>query len=60
MHIRLRKPAGVSVVKAECDVFPSDTHAFDMLYPERPESRRAAERFCESFNYAKDHYFSGD
>ncbi len=36
-------------VEAECDVYPSDTHAFDMLYPERDESRLAAQSFTEHF-----------
>ena len=36
-------------VEASCDVYHSDTHAFDMLYPERPESKLAAKRFLEEF-----------
>jgi len=44
-------------VEAECDVYPSDTHAFDMLYPEREVSRRATEAFNEHFTYAREHYF---
>ena len=36
-------------VEAECDVYPSGTHAFDMLYPERRESRLAAESFLAHF-----------
>lgn len=30
-------------------VYPSDTHAFDMLYPERRESQLAAQRFTAQF-----------
>ena len=36
-------------VEAHCDVYHTDIHAFDMLYPELDVSRRAAEAFRESF-----------
>ena len=50
MNIKLTKPEGVAAgVEASCDVYHSDTHAFDMLYPEREESRLAAKRFLEEF-----------
>lgn len=49
------KAAGV---EASCDVYPSDTHAFDMLFPERPESKAAAESFLAHFAYAKEHFFA--
>lgn len=45
MNIKLTN-AGVP---AQCDVYSSDTHAFDMLYPKRNESKTAAKRFTEYF-----------
>ena len=36
-------------VEAECDTYSSDTHAFDMLYPDRNDSKLAAKRFMEHF-----------
>ena len=45
-YVENLKAAGV---EAACDVYPSDTHAFDMLYPERPESRLAAQNFAAQF-----------
>ncbi len=45
-------------VEAQCDVYPSDTHAFDMLYPEREVSRRAAEAFNERFAGAMERCFT--
>lgn len=45
-------------IEAECDVFHSNTHAFDMLYPERDISKEAADRFIKHFAYAKEHYFT--
>ena len=55
-YVEHLKAAGV---EAECDVYPSDTHAFDMLYPERAVSKRAAEKFLEAFALAKEKYFAG-
>ena len=34
-------------VEAVCDVYPTDVHAFDMLYPEEEVSRRAIAAFNE-------------
>ena len=36
-------------VEARCDVFHTDIHAFDMLYPDLDVSKRAAEAFREHF-----------
>ena len=36
-------------IPAEADVYPTDVHAFDMLRPDQPMSRAAAERFNERF-----------
>ena len=54
-YVESLKAAGV---EAFCDVYPSDTHAFDMLYPGRPESLAAAESFLAHFAYAREHYFA--
>jgi len=43
------KAAGV---EAEADVYPTDVHAFDMLYPERTVSRQAIARFLARFEEA--------
>lgn len=43
-------------VPAECDVYDSGVHAFDMLLPFLPESRRAARRFEERFADAAARY----
>lgn len=45
-------------VPAELDIYRSDMHAFDMLRPEEPLSRLAAERFNRHFAYAKEHFFA--
>lgn len=45
-------------VEAGMDVYPSDMHAFDMMRPDDPLSRTAAERFCTEFSYAAEHYFA--
>lgn len=45
-------------VEAEADVWHSDTHAFDMLFPDRPESIEAKRKFEEAFAYAAEHYFA--
>lgn len=49
------KAAGVA---ATVDVYPTGFHAFDILLPFLPMSRRAAERFEAQFLYARDHYFA--
>ena len=40
------------------DVYPSNIHAFDMMRPELPISRKAAERFRQAFAYAQANYFA--
>ena len=53
--VRKLKEAGVP---AEADVWHSDMHAFDMLRPDLPESRKATRRFREALLYAAGHYFA--
>jgi len=45
-------------VEAEMDIYPSDMHAFDMMAPDEPLSKQAAERFNRQFAYAMEHYFA--
>lgn len=45
-------------IPADMDVYRSDMHAFDMMQPDTPLSREAAERFNERFAYAQAHYFA--
>ena len=45
-------------VEAEADVYNTNVHAFDMLYPKRDESRKAIECFEEHFEHALTHYFA--
>lgn len=45
-------------IPAGLDVYPSDMHAFDMMRPAEPLSRKAARRFNEQFAYAQAHYFA--
>ena len=40
-------------VPAQLDLFDTDMHAFDMLKPDLPESRRAAESFLAHFREAR-------
>jgi len=47
------KEAGIP---AEADVYHTDVHAFDMLYPEKPLSIKAINRFEDQFLYAINHY----
>ena len=47
-----------SGIPANMDVYPSNIHAFDMMRPELPISREAAERFRQAFAYAQAHYFA--
>ena len=47
-------------VEAELDVYPSDMHAFDMMAPDEPLSKQAAERFNQQFAYAMEHYFASN
>ena len=46
-------------IPAEADVYHSNVHAFDMLYPGEEVSKEAIRKFEEHFLYAKDHYYSG-
>ena len=45
-------------VEARADVYHSDMHAFDMLRPDLPESRRAISRFEEVFSDAMKRCFA--
>lgn len=45
-------------VEARVDVYPCDTHAFDMLHPGWDISRQAIERFNEQIAYAVGHYWA--
>ncbi len=47
-------------VQAELDIYPSDMHAFDMMAPDEPLSKRAAERFNQQFAYAMKHCFASN
>ena len=51
--IRNLQEAGI---EASADVWHSDMHAFDMLRPDLPESKKAIQRFEEAFAYAAAHY----
>ena len=42
-------------IEASADVWHSDMHAFDMLRPDLPESRKAIRKFEEAFAYAVEH-----
>ena len=54
-YIKNLRKAGI---EAELDVYPSDMHAFDMMAPDEPLSKQAAERFNQQFAYAMEHYFA--
>lgn len=54
-YIRNMQKAGV---EAGIDIYPGMFHAFDMLLPFFPISKRAAEGFEKNFEYAMAHYFS--
>ena len=47
--VRSLREAGVP---AECDLYDTDIHAFDMLYPELEISREASARFLDRFREA--------
>lgn len=53
-YVRNMQEAGVD---ARIDIYPGMFHAFDMLLPFLPISKRAAEGFEISFEYAMAHYF---
>lgn len=54
-YVRNMQKAGVD---AGIDIYPGMFHAFDMLLPFLPISKRAAEGFEKNFEYAMAHYFS--
>ena len=56
-YIKNLRKAGI---EAELDVYPSDMHAFDMMAPDEPLSKQAAERFNQQFAYAMEHYFASN
>ena len=45
-------------IPASVDVYHSDMHAFDMMQPDTPLSREAAQQFNEQFAYAQACYFA--
>ena len=45
-------------IPASVDVYHSDMHAFDMMQPDTPLSREAAQQFHEQFAYAQACYFA--
>ena len=54
-YVENLKKAGV---EARCDVYHTDIHAFDMLYPELDVSKRAVEAFREYFAAAMKNGFA--
>ena len=54
-YIRELKQCGIP---AKLDVYHTDMHAFDMMKPDEPLSRKAAKRFNHVFAYVKDHFFA--
>lgn len=54
-YVRNMQEAGVD---ARIDIYLGMFHAFDMLLPFLPISKRAAEGFEKNFEYAMTHYFS--
>ncbi len=44
-------------IDANVDVYETNIHAFDMLFPDLDISRKAIEAFNERFDYACKHYF---
>ena len=51
-YIRHLREAGI---RAEVDVYPGLFHAFDMLLPWLPVSKKAADTFVERFRHAAAH-----
>ncbi len=45
-------------IHAEMDIYETNMHAFDMMKPEEELSKKAAQKFNEQFEYAKEHYFA--
>ncbi|MBQ9031273.1 MAG: alpha/beta hydrolase [Parasporobacterium sp.] len=54
-YIQRLREAGVP---AQCDVYHTDMHAFDMLQPDSESGRQAGKRFEEQYLYAAAHYFA--
>lgn len=52
-YVEALRAAGV---EADCDVYKSGMHAFDMLLPFRRLSRQAAREFERRYLYAAEHY----
>lgn len=52
-YVAALKAAGV---EAECDVYPGFYHAYDMMKPETPEAKKAAEVFVQHFKDACGKY----
>lgn len=45
-------------IEAKIDIYRSNMHAFDMLKPKEPLSKKAAQKFNQQFEYAMKHYFA--
>jgi hypothetical protein len=45
-------------ISAHADVYHTNIHAFDMLYPEMEVSRDAIRAFDKQFEYALENYFA--
>ena len=56
-YIKNLRKAGV---EAALDIYLSNMHAFDMMAPDEPLSKQAAERFNQQFAYAMEHYFASN
>ena len=54
-YIRDLKDAGT---EAFIDVYPTNIHAFDIIYPNSESSKEAASKFEAHFEYALEHYFA--
>lgn len=54
-YIEALREAGIH---AEMDIYEGLYHAFDMLDPDAPESKLAAERFNQHFEWALEHCFA--
>lgn len=54
-YINNLKKAGIS---AKVDIYPSNIHAFDMLYPSKEISKQAIKKFEEEFEYALKNFFA--
>ena len=45
-------------IEAKIYIYQSNMHAFDMLKPKEPLSKKAAQKFNQQFEYAMKHYFA--